>query len=40
MTEAIVIVESRADAMTATKLAERVIIDRVDWIDSEKSRID
>jgi hypothetical protein len=35
MTEAIVIVESRADAMTATKLAERVIIDRVDWIDSD-----
>jgi hypothetical protein len=35
MTEVIVIVESRADAITATKLAERVLVEKVDWLESE-----
>lgn len=35
MTEVIVIVESRADAQTATKLAERVLVEKVDWLEPE-----
>ncbi len=35
MVEFIVIVESGADARTATKLAERVLIEKVDWLDDE-----
>ena len=33
MDEFIVIVESRADAEIATKLAERILVDRVDWLE-------
>jgi hypothetical protein len=33
--EFIVIVESGADARTATKLAERVLIEQVDWLYPE-----
>jgi hypothetical protein len=35
MIEVVVIVESRADAITATKLAERVLVEKVDWLESE-----
>jgi hypothetical protein len=35
MTEVIVIVESRADAITATKLAERVLVEKVEWLEPE-----
>ena len=35
MFEFIVIVESSADARTATKLAERVILEKVDWLELE-----
>ena len=35
MIEVIVIVESRADAVTATKLAERVLVEKVDWLEQE-----
>lgn len=35
MTEFIVIVESGADARTATKLAERVLVEKVDWLDED-----
>ncbi len=35
VTEFIVIVESDADAQTATKLAERILIERVDWLDDD-----
>ncbi|MEW6496142.1 MAG: hypothetical protein AB1589_27025 [Cyanobacteriota bacterium] len=35
MTEFIVIVESDADARTATKLAERILIEKVDWLDDD-----
>ncbi|WP_198016420.1 hypothetical protein [Coleofasciculus chthonoplastes] len=33
--EFIVIVESGADARTATKLAERVLVEKVDWLDED-----
>ena len=36
MIEFVVIVESSADARTATKLAERVLVDKVDWLDPEQ----
>ncbi|NEQ98472.1 MAG: hypothetical protein F6K30_17425, partial [Cyanothece sp. SIO2G6] len=36
MVEFIVIVESRADAETATKLAERVLVEQVNWLDEEQ----
>ncbi len=35
MLEFVVIVESSADAQTATKLAERVLVEEIDWLDSE-----
>ncbi len=35
MIEFIVIVESSADARTATKLAERVLVEKVDWLESD-----
>ncbi|WP_051056154.1 hypothetical protein [Cylindrospermum stagnale] len=35
MIEFIVIVESGADARTATKLAERVLIEKVDWLEDD-----
>ncbi|MFB2773298.1 hypothetical protein ACE1AT_29100 [Pelatocladus sp. BLCC-F211] len=35
MIEFIVIVESGADARTATKLAERVLREKIDWLDDE-----
>ncbi|MDP5337043.1 MAG: hypothetical protein NWQ28_00515, partial [Nodularia sp. (in: cyanobacteria)] len=35
MVEFIVIVESGADARTATKLAERVLKEKVDWLDDD-----
>jgi hypothetical protein len=35
MIEVIVIVESRADAITAIKLAERVLIKKVEWLELE-----
>ena len=33
--EFIVIVESSADARTATKLAERVLVEKIEWLDAE-----
>ena len=33
--EFIVIVESGADARTATKLAERILVEKVDWLDDD-----
>ena len=36
MSEFVVIVESRADAETATKLAERVLLEKIEWLDSEQ----
>jgi hypothetical protein len=35
MIEVIVIVESRMDAVTATKLAERVLVEKVEWLEYE-----
>lgn len=35
MNEFIVIVESSADARSATKLAERVLVEKVDWLEPE-----
>jgi hypothetical protein len=35
MIEIVAIVESRADAITATKLAERVLVEKVDWLEPE-----
>ena len=35
MVEFIVIVESGADARTATKLAERILVEKVDWLEDE-----
>ncbi len=35
MDEFIVIVESSADARTATKLAERVLVEKIDWLEPE-----
>lgn len=35
MLEVVVIVESGADAQTATKLAERVLVEKVDWLYPE-----
>jgi hypothetical protein len=35
MIEVVVIVESRADAVTATKLAERILVEKVDWLEPE-----
>ncbi|NJL83725.1 MAG: hypothetical protein HC890_13760 [Chloroflexaceae bacterium] len=34
MIEFVVIVESSADARTATKLAERVLVEKVDWLET------
>ncbi len=36
MIEFVVIVESSADARTATKLADRVLVEKVDWLDDEQ----
>jgi hypothetical protein len=35
LSEFIVIVESSADARTATKLAERVLVEKIEWLDAE-----
>ena len=35
MLEFVVIVESSADAQTATKLADRVLVEKVDWLEPE-----
>ena len=35
MLEVVVIVESRMDAVTATKLAERVLVEKVEWVEQE-----
>lgn len=35
MFEFVVIVESSADAQTATKLAERVLVEKLDWLEPE-----
>ncbi len=35
MLEFVVIVESSADAQTATKLAERVLVDKVNWLEPD-----
>ncbi|MEA5503688.1 hypothetical protein VB735_11325 [Halotia wernerae UHCC 0503] len=35
MIEFIVIVESGADARTATKLAERVLMEQIDWLEPD-----
>ncbi len=35
MLEFVVIVESSADARTATKLAERVLVEKVDWLEPD-----
>lgn len=36
MIEFVVIVESSADARTATKLAQRVLVEKVDWLEDEQ----
>ncbi|WRH67249.1 MAG: hypothetical protein RSE13_02015 [Planktothrix sp. GU0601_MAG3] len=36
MTEFIVIVESSADARTATKLAERILVEKIKWLEDEQ----
>lgn len=36
MTEFVVIVESGADAETATKLAERVLLEEIEWLEHEQ----
>ena len=35
MIEFVVIVESSADARTATKLADRLFVDKIDWLEPE-----
>ena len=35
MIEVIVIVEGRMDAITATKLAERVLVEKLEWVEQE-----
>lgn len=35
MIEFVVIVESSADARTATKLADRILVQKIDWLDAE-----
>ncbi len=35
MIEFVVIVESSADARTATKLADRLLVDKIDWLEHE-----
>lgn len=35
MLEFVVIVESNADARTATKLAERVLLEKIEWLEPE-----
>ncbi|MGK7875731.1 MAG: hypothetical protein AB4426_21270 [Xenococcaceae cyanobacterium] len=35
MIEFVVVVESSADAQTATKLAERVLVEKVDWLEPD-----
>jgi hypothetical protein len=35
MIEFVVIVESSADARTATKLADRILVQKIDWLDPE-----
>lgn len=35
MIEFVVIVESSADARTATKLADRVLVEKIDWLEDE-----
>jgi hypothetical protein len=34
MSEFVVIVESRADSEIATKLAERVLLEKIEWLES------
>lgn len=36
MIEFVVIVESSADARTATKLADRILVEKVDWLEPEQ----
>ncbi|MEB3342609.1 hypothetical protein [Okeania sp.] len=36
MNECIVIVESKADARTATKLGDRLLLEKVDWLEEEQ----
>jgi hypothetical protein len=35
MIEVVVIVEGRMDAVTATKLAERILVEKIDWLEPE-----
>jgi hypothetical protein len=35
MIEFVVIVESRMDTVTATKLAERVLVEKLEWLEQE-----
>jgi hypothetical protein len=35
MIEVVIVVESEADARTATKLAERVLLEKIDWLEPE-----
>jgi hypothetical protein len=35
MIEVVVIVESRTDAVTAKKLAERVLVEKIDWLEED-----
>jgi hypothetical protein len=37
MIEVVVIVESRMDAVTATKLAERILLEKIDWLEEQEN---
>jgi hypothetical protein len=39
MSEFVVIVESRADAETATKLAERVLLEKIEWLNHDYEQL-
>ena len=35
MIEFVVIVESSADARTSTRLADRILVEKIDWLEPE-----
>ena len=39
MSEFVVIVESRADSEIATKLAERVLLEKIEWLDHDYEQL-